>query len=118
MVYLLNIQCWTRRLPFRRTVILPNTRDRHETFQFCLTDLVQDTEVANVTQSRRTGSHLDGFYVDDDLAFAKPFGQAVSQPANKMPALLPPTADKNATTLSYSHIQSAYRIAIRAESRE
>ena len=40
-------------------LLLRLTRDGHETFLFRLADLVQDTEVANVTESRRAGSRLD-----------------------------------------------------------
>lgn len=54
-------------------------------------------------------ARLDRVHVDEDLALAETTSQAVIQPACKMACLLPTVADKDATALSYGHVQSRYR---------
>jgi hypothetical protein len=51
----------------------------------------------------------DRIDIHEDLAVTEPIGQAVSQPAREISALLPAIADKNAAALSFGHVRSRYR---------
>src|SRR5205823_3001184 len=48
-------------------------------------------------------ARLDHVHINEDLALAETIDHEVSQPAGKIPTLVPTVADENATTLSYGH---------------